>query len=114
MRLYPGHVVLFRFPQTDFQQGKLRPALAIAPVPGEFDDWLLCMISSQLRHYVAGFDELINEEDTDFPQTGLKMSSVVSVGRLAIASPDALVGVIGHLSDERLLTIKAHLRDWLA
>lgn len=37
----PGQIIVFRFPQTNLQQGKLRPALLIAKVPGRFDDWLI-------------------------------------------------------------------------
>ncbi|CAD7781271.1 hypothetical protein DMNBHIDG_02594 [Candidatus Methanoperedenaceae archaeon GB37] len=32
-----GHVVLFRFPQTDLKEGKLWPALVIKKLPGEYD-----------------------------------------------------------------------------
>lgn len=42
----PGQVVLFRFPHTDLGAGKLRPALLLNKLPGERDDWLICMISS--------------------------------------------------------------------
>lgn len=54
-----GQVVLFKFPQTDLTQGKPRPALLIGKLPGQYDDWLICMISTQLRHYIQGFDEII-------------------------------------------------------
>lgn len=67
-----GQVVLFRFPQTDLEAGKLRPALLVARLPGEYDDWLICMISSHTHHYVIGFDELIQEDEVDFVQSGLK------------------------------------------
>ena len=40
-----GQIVLFRFPRTDLGEGKLRPALLLARLPGEYDDWLICMIS---------------------------------------------------------------------
>lgn len=33
-----GQTVLFNFPQTDFERGKLRPALLLARVPGDYDD----------------------------------------------------------------------------
>jgi len=46
-----GQIVLFRFPQTDLEEGKLRPALLLGRLPGEYDDWLICMISSQTCHY---------------------------------------------------------------
>ena len=35
-----GQIVLFRFPQTDRTSGKLRPALVIRKLPGQYDDWL--------------------------------------------------------------------------
>jgi mRNA interferase MazF len=34
-----GQIVLFRFPQTDQQPGKLRPALVIRKLPGRQEDW---------------------------------------------------------------------------
>ncbi len=42
-----GQIAIFRFPQTDLEEGKLRPALLLGKLPGEYDDWLICMISSQ-------------------------------------------------------------------
>ena len=44
-----GQVVLFKFPQTDQKEVKLRPALVLRKLPGIFNDWLVCMISSQLH-----------------------------------------------------------------
>lgn len=46
----PGQVIVFRFPQTDLNEGKLRPALLVAPPPGDHKDWLSCMISTQMHH----------------------------------------------------------------
>lgn len=108
-----GQIVLFRFPHTDFEEGKLRPALLLARLPGEYDDWLICMVSSQTRHYVAGVDELIQESDGDFATSGLKVTSVIRVGRLAIVSGDILLGAIGEISPERLRRVKETLASWL-
>jgi len=41
-------IVLFKFPQTDQKEGKLRPSLILRELPGKFDDWLVCMISSKV------------------------------------------------------------------
>ncbi|MCW4046378.1 MAG: type II toxin-antitoxin system PemK/MazF family toxin [Candidatus Bathyarchaeota archaeon] len=109
-----GQVVLFRFPQTDLEEGKLRPALLVAKLPGEYDDWLICMISSQTRHYVVGFDEMVRETDEDFVQSGLKVASVIRVGRLAVVSGDILLGAIGEISPERLSRVKQRLASWLS
>ena len=41
-----GQVILFKFPQTDQKEGKLRPALILRKLPCNLDDYLICMISS--------------------------------------------------------------------
>ena len=109
----PGQVVLFRFPQTDLEEGKLRPALLLGQLPGEFDDWLICMISSQTRRFTPDFDEIVRKEDADFTGSGLKVSSVIRVGRLAVADGDILLGAIGQITPERLKRIKERLATWL-
>jgi mRNA interferase MazF len=108
-----GQIVLFKFPQTDQLDAKLRPALLIGRLPGQFGDWLICMISSQLRHYVEGFDEIIDQAATDFPASGLKAASVVRVGRLAVVDESILVGSIGEIAPERLRRVKNGLANWL-
>ena len=108
-----GQIVVYRFPQTDLEEGKLRPALLLGKLPGEYDDWLICMVSSQTRQYLAEFDEIVQEEDNDFPESGLKVTSVIRAGRLAVVSGEILMGAIGTISDERLSRIKQHLSEWL-
>ena len=54
-----GQIALFKFPQTDQQEGKLRPALVLRKMPGQYDDWLICMISSKLHHKIQEIDEVI-------------------------------------------------------
>ena len=109
-----GQVVVFRFPQTDLDEGKLRPALLLGKLPGEYDDWLICMISSQTHQYIAGFDELIQESEDDFGESGLKVPSVIRVGRLAVVAGEILLGAIGQVSKDRLGRVKKHLSDWLS
>ena len=48
----PGQIVLFQFPRADLSEGKLRPALLLCEVPGPYDDWLICMISSQIHQRI--------------------------------------------------------------
>ena len=109
----PGQIVLFRFPYTNLNEGKLRPALLLGQLPGEYDDWLICMISSQVRHYVPDFDEVVREGDSDFGMSGLKVTSVIRVGRLAVVNGSVLVGAIGEISSERLARIRRNLANWI-
>ena len=92
-----GQVVLFEFRQTDQRAGKLRPALVLRRAPGPYDDWLICMISSQLSQEVPGFDDSIMEEDHDFERSGLKKASLIRVSRLAVVDKRVLMGTIGSI-----------------
>ncbi len=108
-----GDVVLFRFPQTDLQEGKLRPALVIKRVPGEYEDWLICMISSRIYQYNEKLDEIITPDDKDFQDSGLKTESVIRASRLAVVEKEIIVGKIGNISPERLRRIKDRLGKWI-
>ncbi len=108
-----GQVVLFRFPQTDQIEGKLRPALVLRQLPGQYDDWLICMISSQIHHHVPDFDEVITPNDSDFNKSGLKLASVIRIGRLAVVESDIFLGKLGEIDPQRLSNIKQKLSGWL-
>jgi len=72
------------------------------------------MISSQTRQFIKAFDEIIQENDADFGESGLKVTSVIRVGRLAVVSGEILIGAIGQVSSPRLGRVKKHLSDWLS
>jgi len=82
-------------------------------LPGDCDDWLICMISTQIRQCVPLFDEIIEEKDSDFIQSGLKTASVIRLGRLAVVHSSLLHGVIGNISSERLHRIRTVMAEWL-
>ena len=105
--------MIFRFPQTDLIVGKMRPALLLAGLPSNRNDWLVCMISSQLYQAVSNIDETIQINDADFSQTGLKTASVIRLTRLAVVEETIFVGAIGEISSSRLKRIKTRLADWI-
>lgn len=108
-----GQIVLFRFPQTDQKGGKLRPALALRKLPGKFDDWLICMISSQLHQEIPDLDEITDLEAPDFQHTGLKQPSLIRASRLAIVDKDILIGKLGNIDPIRLNRIRWNIAKWL-
>ena len=111
--VHEGSIVLFRFPQTDQSCGKLRPALVLRKLPGLYDDWLICMVSTQSTQQVDGLDEQIRENDQDFKASGLKAPSLFRVSRIAVVEKSIFLGVIGSISAERLSRIKTSLSDWV-
>ena len=109
----PGQIVTFHFPQTDLAAGKVRPALLLAQAPGPFDDWLVCMISTELRHAVPGFDELVRQTDPDFAPSGLRHPSLIRLARLSVVSGQMLIGSLGAIAPERLNRIRQKLTGWI-
>ncbi|MBI2571099.1 MAG: type II toxin-antitoxin system PemK/MazF family toxin [Candidatus Schekmanbacteria bacterium] len=108
-----GQIVLFRFPQTDQVGRGLRPAVLVRRLPGRYDDWLICMVSTRLHQEVAGTDVIIRDSDPDFSATGLKATSLVRVTRLAVVAPEALQGTIGQVGEGRLATIRMRISRWI-
>jgi mRNA interferase MazF len=108
-----AQIVLFRFPQTDHTEGKLRPALVVRRLPGQYNDWIICMISSQLHQEIPDFDEVITPSDSDFQQSGLKLASVIRLSRLAVINSDVLLGKLGQIDAQRLSRIKQRLANWI-
>jgi mRNA interferase MazF len=109
----PGDVVLIRFPQTDLQAGKLRPALVLALAPGRHADALLVMITSRSYQAIPGFDEVIETTDADFAASGLKVRSVIRLSRLTSVQTSIINALLGEISADRLGKLKKRLIDWL-
>lgn len=74
-----------------------------------FGDFLVCGISTQIHQRVAGFDEEITTGDPEFAASGLKASSLIRLGFLAVLADSALLGKIGSLSSTRRLRLLANL-----
>ena len=94
-----GDVVLARFPFTDGSGTKLRPVLVLADVPGPHDDYLVLFISSQLRTAVVGVDVVLDRQHSAFPGSGLKVPSVLRIGKLATISSGLILGPLGKLGN---------------
>lgn len=104
-----GDVVLTPIPQADGKV-KNRPAIILREMPG-YSDVLVCGVSTQLHHYVQGFDEIISPTDTDFASSGLVSASLIRLGFLAVLPRKDIAGSIGSISSERheRLSLQRHL-----
>ncbi len=108
-----GQIGLLRFPQVDLTVGKPRPILLLPSLPGRFEDWLVCMLSTLLHQAVPSFNEVLDESQTDFAESGVKIASVIRVARFAVVSADMLLGTTGRISPERLTRIRKTLANWI-
>src|SRR5690348_12983814 len=94
-----GDIVLTPIAQSDGSI-KTRPAIFLREMP-PFGDMLVCGVSTQLRHEVAGFDEMILPEDEDFAASGVVSASLIRLGFLAVIPIRNVPGSIGSISRER-------------
>ena len=108
-----GQIALTPFAYTDLNNAKLRPVLLLRKASARFDDWLVCMISSQLHQAEHDLDEFVLPDQPDFITSGLKVPSVVRLSRLAVADGSLMLGSIGWLSAERLHALRLRLAAWI-
>jgi mRNA interferase MazF len=107
-----GAVVLLPLRQAD---GKIkpRPAVALRQLPG-FGDWLVCGVSSQLHHFVAGVDEQVSATDPDFGTSGLTGPSLIRLSFLQAVPLSTIMGRIGAIAAERHRRLLSNLSKHLA
>ena len=86
--------------------------MVLCKVP-PFDDLLVCAISTQLRHCINGFDDLILSSDADFKTSGLLQDSVIRLGYLLTQPRTEFVGSIGKISPERHRRLLKQLAEFL-
>ncbi len=94
-----GDVILTPVPQANGIL-KNRPAIFLREMP-PYRDVLVCGISTQLHQEVKGFDEIVDQTDSDFAATGLRTTSLIRLGFLAVLPRSAVIGSIGMVSSER-------------
>ena len=106
-------IILAAIPQADGSVKK-RPALLLKFMP-PYGDCLVCGVSTQLRHAVPDFDAIVAEGDEDFIASGLKASSVIRLGFLAVLPRSRIAGDIGEIARDRhrrlLVTLSRYLSE---
>lgn len=108
-----GSIALMPFPYTDLSASKRRPVLLLRHLDQRHDDWLVCMISSQLRQVHPELDWVLTPESPEFEATGLKVASAFRMSRLAVLEGRLLLGQMGCISETRLQALKQQFAGWL-
>ena len=108
-----GQIALMPFPYTNLTSSKKRPVLLLRQLNDTWDDWLVCMVSSQLRQANPGLDWVLTPNDDEFAATGLKVASTFRLSRLAVLDGSLMLGQLGTISDARLHMLRHHLGTWV-
>ena len=109
--MQPGNIILINLPQSDGSY-KLRPALILKLLP-KYNDFLVCGISTQLHQSTQGFDEILDEHETYFPETGLRKTSLIRLAFLAIVSTEKISGSIGKIQPTMLKDLLQRLATFI-
>lgn len=106
-----GSIALARIQQTD---GRLKlPPIVMLSKMFPYSDLLVCVVSSKLRHEVKDFDDVIETNAADYKFSGLKVSSLIRLGLLAMIPRSAIAGEIGNISKERLIKLRKRLAEYI-
>ena len=97
--LVRGDVVLTRFPFTDLTGASLRPALVVSP--GQIgEDVVLVANSSVVRGSRISTDCIVDTGHAEFPQTGLRVTSVLRLHKLATVERAVIVRRLGRIGPQ--------------
>ena len=96
-----------------WQEGglKLRPAICLRKLPPDYQDFLVCGISSQTARYQENFDEIVKRE---FDSVNLRsQQSVIRLGFLGRVGTKEIVGHIGSITSVRHRRLLQRLSQYL-
>ena len=109
-----GQIALMPLPYTNLAQSKKRPVLLLRQLNDTWDDWLVCMVSSQVRQANPHLDWVLKAGEEEFSASGLKVSSAFRLSRLAVLDGSLMIGNLGAITDERLHQLRQRLGAWIA
>lgn len=101
MTLQKGDIVLVQFPFADLSQTKLRPAVVLSVISNP-DEVTLYFISSQNVANLSPEELAINSSDSEFQETGLRVSSKVRVTRIVTLESRLLLRRLGKLVNQQM------------
>lgn len=105
-----GTIVLTRFPFTDLSGAKRRPAVIISKVDSADPDVIVAFISSVISTAPSPSDFVLPDVHPDFILTGLKITSVFKMDKLATLDKSIFSGEIGRVSPMIIENLKQKLR----
>lgn len=86
------------FPFGDINAKKFRPVLCLSEPLGRYEELILAYITSNTFQNVLESDFLIEETDSGFQKTGLKVSSSIKLHKLFTLPKNMILGQLGELS----------------
>ena len=105
-----GTIVLTSFPFTDLKTSKRRPALIVSNNDLKTKDIIVAFISSQTSNFCPQTDFILKETDSDFKNSGLKVTSVFKMNKLLTIEKKLLSGELGIISIDLMNVLDEKLK----
>lgn len=102
--------VLVPFPFDDLSANKVRPAVCLTDEIQPYGHIVLAFITSKVPSNPSDTDFTIDMQDSEFAQTGLKISSAIRLHRLMTISKTIIQRQLGELSKNQRTEIENRLR----
>ena len=103
-------IFLVPFPFDDLSANKVRPAVCLTDEILPYDHIVLAFITSKVPVNPSNTDFVIDAQNADFAQTGLKVSSAIRLHRLMTISKKIIKRELGELSKNQQTEIETRLR----
>ncbi len=103
-------IVIVPFPFDDLSGQKARPAVCLTNQIQPYGHIVLAFITSKVSMNPSDTDFVIDSNDADFAQTGLKVSSTVRLHRLMTVGKTIIKRELGELSKNQQTEIENRLR----
>jgi len=102
----PGTIVLVKFPFTDLQSSKVRPALVLTT---KGDDVIILGIFSKVPEELRESWIKVDEHSLDFHLTGLKKTSIIKTEKITVIHRSLIKKELGCFSSEFMEQVKKTL-----
>lgn len=102
----PGTVVLVRFPFTDRQSSKVRPALVLT---SKAEDVIILGIFSRVPFQISESWIKVEETMEGFTQSELKKTSLIKTEKITVIHESLIRKPIGFLSDNLMQLVRKTL-----
>ena len=104
-------IVLVSFPFDDFSSAKLRPAICLTNPIGAHSHVVLAFITSKVPDHLLKTNIVLNSEQEDFTETGLRVSSTIRLHRLMTITTSIIQRELGTLPFRVDIEVKAKLME---
>ena len=105
-----GKVVLVPFPFDDLSGMKVRPAVCLTDAIGTHRHVILAFITSQVLPDTLDSGVLLDSNQPDFAETGLRVSSTLRLHRMMTATTRLIQRRLGELSPAKQAEVDSKLR----